>query len=303
MSGLGTISVQRVRIGWAGQGWLGEVRALVDTGPKVDIVAAARLSPGAIALLNDATIGWVDELGNAEIAFANVVVSRTGRVHGASDRPKGWTPAYLAVAEAVLSGESATVSSICAATGLSTGTCTNALRMMSDRGFLTAAWSRGRAAGRQMNDGRALLAAYAAAANSVDPPTGIKVGVSWRDAIEGVRTTFEPLTSRGVGWAATGAVAAALDAPLLTNVNSAVVYVDAETVASLDALGRSMGLKQIDGGRLELRSFPIGWTNRSLRVLVPGVFGAPWPRVYVDLRTLGVRGEEAAEHLADQYLG
>jgi len=66
----------------------------------------------------------------------------------------------------------------------------------------------------------------------------------------------------------------------------------------LESVARSVDLKPIEGGRLVLRPMPIGWTERS-RQLIDGVYLAPWPRVYVDLRTLGVRGEEAAEHLVD----
>ena len=34
-----------------------------------------------------------------------------------------------------------------------------------------------------------------------------------------------------------------------------------------------------------------------------GIHVAPWPRVYADLRLVGVRGEEAAEHLRDRMRG
>jgi hypothetical protein len=47
---------------------------------------------------------------------------------------------------------------------------------------------------------------------------------------------------------------------------------------------------------------PIGWTAQSRRLIDGQIYLAPWPRVYVDLRDLGVGGEDAAEHLADQHL-
>jgi hypothetical protein len=47
-----------------------------------------------------------------------------------------------------------------------------------------------------------------------------------------------------------------------------------------------------------LRSFPTLAIPR-LAERVQDVVVAPWPRVYADLRPLGVRGEEAAEHLAE----
>ena len=104
--------------------------------------------------------------------------------------------------------------------------------------------------------------------------------------------------ARGIQWAATGAAAAAVMAPLLTNVGSTVVYIDAPSAPGLEMVARSVDLKPIEGGRLVLRPMPIGWTTSS-RKLVAGLLVAPWPRVYVDLRNLGVRGEEAAEHLVE----
>jgi len=40
-------------------------------------------------------------------------------------------------------------------------------------------------------------------------------------------------------------------------------------------------------------------TGRRLATRVDGLMVAPWPRVFADVRTVGVRGEEAAEHLRE----
>jgi hypothetical protein len=86
--------------------------------------------------------------------------------------------------------------------------------------------------------------------------------------------------------------------PYLTEVATADVYVDGETMASLEAIAAEAGLRPIDGGRLTLRPFPTT-TARSLATETAGLQVAPWPRVYADLRMEGVRGEEAAEHLRE----
>ena len=105
-----------------------------------------------------------------------------------------------------------------------------------------------------------------------------------------------------MAWAATGGAAASALAPYLGEVNSVDVYVDAPTPATLDALAETSELRPMEGGRLVLRPFPTPVTQRlcapagELRV-------APWPRVYVDLRETGVRGEEAAEHLLEVIEG
>ena len=130
----------------------------------------------------------------------------------------------------------------------------------------------------------------------------MSVGVTWRDTIDGVRTIGKKWHEVGIEWAATGTVAGALTAPLLTNVSSAVVYVEANTVAALNAAATSVGLKPLDGGRLTLRPFPTVTTSK-LAEIIEDVNVAPWPRVYVDLRNTGVRGEEAAEHLVEVCRG
>jgi hypothetical protein len=58
------------------------------------------------------------------------------------------------------------------------------------------------------------------------------------------------------------------------------------------------GLEAIEGGRLTLRPFPRGSAMNIIDTHheIPIV---PWPRAYADLQTVGVRGEEAAEHLKE----
>ena len=289
---------RRVRVGWAGEGWTADVRGFLESDSGVDVVAARRLSPGARSALDGAGIGWVDELGNAEISIGSLVVSRTGRPEVTPVRPPRWTPGFVSVAEAILCGTEATVSATVAATALSTGTCTNALRTLTDLALLETDIRRGRGSGRRVIDSDALLAAYADAATPLSSPDQVAVGVTWRDPIKGLSDLAPRLLSRNIPWAATGAVAAAVMAPLLTNVGTAVVYVDAPTIPALERVARTLDLKPIEGGRLMLRPMPIGWTAAS-RKLIEGIFVAPWPRVYVDLRNLGVRGEEAAEHLLE----
>ncbi|TVQ87820.1 MAG: hypothetical protein EA397_17800 [Deltaproteobacteria bacterium] len=114
----------------------------------------------------------------------------------------------------------------------------------------------------------------------------------------GLATLGQAWSEAGIGWCATGAVAAAVVAPLLTHVGACEVYVNADTLAGLASVAARAGLKPIEGGRLTLRPFP----SRAVPTLASHAGGlqvAPWPRIYADLRGLGVRGEEAAEHLRE----
>jgi len=284
---------------WIGEGWLAEARAVLESSPRPDIVVATRVSPGAKQVLANAGIGWADETGAAEISVGSIIVSKSGR--GPVERDKGlshWTRAALAVTEAILCGTKPTVAATQEVTGLSVGSCTNALRFLTERGLLFAAAQRGRRSGRRIRDFHALLRAYAAAVAAADPPMTIQVGVTWRDPVPGLANTAEHWTSHGRAWACTGAVAASVLAPHLTSVSSGDVYVEANTFAALEAAAREAGLELIEGGRLSLRPFPTV-ASRTLSTKQHGLNVAPWPRVYADLRLIGVRGEEAAEHVLE----
>ena len=101
-----------------------------------------------------------------------------------------------------------------------------------------------------------------------------------------------------MAWAATGPLAASVLAPYLTRVSVVEVYVDAATIPELESVAEKAGLKPIEGGRVVLRPFPTVAT-KNLATEEHGLCLAPWSRVYTDLRMVGVRGEEAAEHLRD----
>lgn len=284
---------------WAGQGSLGAVVSLLRAAERrPDVVAARELSPGAKNALSEAGVAWVDETGAAEIAIGTIVVSRSGTRAPRDARMKRWTPAVLGVAEALLCGVDATGAAVKQATGLSSGSCTNALRFLAGLGLLESNAARGRDSARRVRDVDSLLDAYASAAQQRPAGAEIQVGVTWRDPVAGLAEAGSRWTGAGVSWAATGAVAATVLAPLMTNVTSAEVYVGAETMAGLAAAAAAADLRPIEGGRLTLRPYPTVVTRR-LAEAAGGILVAPWPRVFVDLQRTGVRGEEAAEHLRE----
>jgi len=134
------------------------------------------------------------------------------------------------------------------------------------------------------------------------PAISLAVGVTWRDHVTGLAELGRRWTERKLVWAATGATAAAVLAPLLTTVAATTVYVDAKTSAELQAIATRSELRPIEAGRLTLVPFPTPATRKLTRTTA-GIRIAPWPRVYADLRTIGVRGEEAAEHLREVMRG
>jgi len=290
---------QKLDVKWAGEGSLGAVVSLLRSAEhKPDIVVARQLSPGAKQALSEAGVGWVDETGAAELAVGTIIVSRSGTRVLRDDRTTRWTPAVLGVAEALLCGVDATGIAVQHATGLSSGSCTNALRFLAGLGLLESNAARGRDSARRVRDVDSLLDAYGSAARQHPASAQLQIGVTWRDPVAGLSEMGSRWTETGVLWAATGAVAASVIAPLLTNVTSAEVYVDAETMAGLGAAAAAADLRPIEGGRLTLRPFPTVVTRR-LAAATDDIVLAPWPRVFVDLQRTGVRGEEAAEHLRE----
>ena len=294
------IGGQPVEVKWVGEGTLGRVTELLRRSmPHPGIVVARQFSPGARQVLSELGIGWVDETGAAEIALGPIIVSKSGRARAQVSKPQRWTRSVLAVAEALLVGCRPTVADTAAATGLATGSCTSALRFLTSRGLLTADAPRGRHSARRLTDRDKLVEAYAAAAEEAAGDTiTLSVGITSRDPVDGMVEAGCLWERANLSWAATGLAAAAVMAPLVTNVTSVEAYVDAYTPAGLEAVAGAAGLRPIDGGRLTLSSFPTV-AAKHLASTVNGLRVAPWPRVFVDIRRVGVRGEEAAEHLRE----
>ena len=300
-----TVAGRELRLRWLPVGWPRQVAEALQHHPRPHLLAAPRLSPGARKAAAAAGVGWVDESGAAEIDLPNLVVSRTGDPADRSDANAGWRPATLAVCEALLTGcATATVSSVTDATGLAMSTAATALKFLEHDGFLAGDAARGREAGRRVSDRQALLDAYAAAASRLRAPISIPVGVLWRDPVAGAIEAGSHWTRANLDWAATSALSAAVLAPVQTEIAPMEIYVSARTPGDLRRAAATAGLQEINGGRLTLRPFPTP-AGSTLTVAIAIAIddqlrSVLWPRVYADLRTTGVRGEDAAEHLREQ---
>ena len=258
------VAGKRLRVVWAGEGSLGDARRALATAPLPDVVVARHLSSGARKELTEVGIGWVDETGAAEIATGSIIVSRSGRPPSKVEKPPRWTPAVLAVAEALLCGARATVADTQEVTGLSSGSCTNALRALTELGLLEASAERGRASARKVTDRRALLIAYAGAAESLRDPLSVQVGVTWRDPVAGLGQIGRRWSMAHTDWAVTGAVAASVIAPHLGTVTTADVYLDTNTI-----IGLKRPLRTLDSGPSKAAALPFGRSPRLLYVGSP----------------------------------
>jgi hypothetical protein len=296
-----TVAGQDVLLRWLPVGWPRQVAAALAQLPEPDVLAAPRLSPGARKRAGDAGVGWVDESGAAEIDRPNLAVSKTGDPAGRLDANLGWRPATLAVCEVLLAGTaSATVSSAVEATGLAMSTVATALKFLERDGYLSSDIARGRAAGRRIADHGALLDAYAAAASRLRTPVSVPVGVLWRDPVAGAIDAGQRWSRAGLDWAATSALSAAVLAPTQTEIAPMEIYLPGRTPGDLRRAAAVADLREIGGGRLVLRPFPTPAAGALTVTVAGGLRSVLWPRVFADLRTTGVRGEDAAEHLREE---
>jgi len=293
---------RRLAVRWVRRGGLREVREVLRSRRPPDVIVGSEISLAARAAAAEAGLGWVDESGAAEIAVGNIVVSRSGDRRRAASAPRGWTPAVLGVAEALLCGTAATVSATAEATGHAASSTAHALATLAELGLLEAPAARGRNSGRRLVDPDRLLEEYAQAAPRLRPKAELRCGLLWREPFVALEEIGGRWDQAGVRWAATGAMAASVLAPYLTEVSNGEVYVDATGLPELREVARSAGIEPMAGGRLLLRQFPTAASER-LAAEIDGIRVAPWPRVYTDVRELGVRGEEAAEHLREVLRG
>lgn len=296
-----TVAGHDLRLRWLPVGWPRQVDEALRQRPRPQLLAAPHMSPGAREKATREDVGWVDETGAARISLPYVQVRLDGVPVKRHDPNLGWRPATLAVGEALLSGRAeATVSSIVASTGLAMSTAAGALKLLEREGHLTSDAARGRESGRRLSDRDALLDAYAAAASRLRSPIAIHVGALWRDPVAGAIDAGRHWMRDGLEWAATSALSAAVLAPTQTEIAPIEIYLPARTASDLRSCAVSAGLREMAGGRLLLRPFPTPSAATLTVTVANGLRSMLWPRVYADLRTAGVRGEDAAEHLREE---
>jgi hypothetical protein len=282
---------------WADRGGLREVQDLIDLHGNFQLLVGRHLTRASRQLASNKGYGWLDETGAAEIVLDSLVVTRDGR----NDRiatPDGWRPGVIGTAEALLIGVKPTIDEVSRATHYSYGVTTNALSTLTKLGLLDSETARGPRSGRRVVDPDLLLNEYANAVNLKKSKMEIRCGLLWRDPIDALENLASHWRHADIAFSATGEIAAALISPSLTDISGGMIYVEALSYPDLINDAQIAGMEPMKGGRLLLRPFP----NKATRWLsknVGGVCLAPWPRVYADLRVVGVRGEEAAEHLKE----
>lgn len=304
--------VRRLEVIWVGQGWPSDLEVLADVPvpwPRQLVVAARRFSPGALERLGELDANWADETGRAYIEGPKgLLVVREPPSGKPREEKRGfrWSPSAEQVGEFLLTRSQGVINArqVAELTGWSHAQVSNVLRRFDEEGWTKKSGaSRGRYSTRTLVEPGALLEVWAAFAGSAGRE-GVLAHRVLREPIAFLRAELAPALSGSVAWACSGWVGLELAAPFATAVAVLQVYVEEAALIDgrLSELMAKLRLREVDeGARVEFRA-----AEPALLALAREARGLPivsGPRLYADLRVLGGRGEEAAQHVREELIG
>lgn len=303
----------RVELIWAGEGWPADVSPILAEAardwPREWIVVARSFSPGALDLLRAQNANWLDETGRAHLDTASgLIVMRDSPLPAGTGEPSRfrWSRSKVDVAELILAHHEDTFNAVMLTErlGWSHPQVTSILRR-----FDTAGWTE-KLGGRRGVTARRRLAAPAALLDSWAEHVGraprerLLAHRVLRDPMAFLYSELAPALTTSTVWAATGWAGLEVSAPFLTAVPTLQVYVTAEAFKDgrLRQAMHASDLHEVDrGARVEFWAassitLSLSQTTSTIPTVSP-------PRLYADLRALGGRGEDAAQHVREELLG
>ncbi len=297
----------KLKVLWAGEGWPDDVRAALSDEampPSAQtVVFARRLAPGSLKMLNDVGANWADETGAAHIDNDQMIVMRDGAGESADSGPIDpskfeWSNSAIDIAESILAiGEESPlrVNELSDSTGWSTQQISNVLRAFESRGWVQSTGAeRGRSARRILADKMGLLNSWSE--RIADKPSERRMAHAMTDDLMSfLRRELAPKLNQHTRWAVTGWAGGELLAPFTSIVPTLQIYVDESQFGP--SLIRAVGLTPVDeGGAIEF--LPASHVALSLASRTSDHLLVASPaRVFADLKSLGGRGEDAANHL------
>jgi len=297
---------------WIGGGWPGDVSAALAEIPPGEwprdlVIAAQRMSPGALALTNARNANWADETGAAKIIAPGIVVERPGAPDiEKADRGLSWSPAAIAAGEALLAREwpeGVGTTELASLIQWSPSKISQVLQMFDAQGWtIKYGPQRGPRARREVVDPEALLGAWAESMAAEDHEQRLAHRVL-RSSLQFLEDELAEALSNHVRWALSGWAAANEVAPLIDTVPSLQIYIHEDDFdGPLDSVVREAGLSDVaEGGRVAFYPAHQSVLALSEQTGIGPVASAP--RVYADLLALGGRGADAAMHLKEERLG
>lgn len=313
-----TVTVGRAKhtleLRWVGRGWPADVEQVLRTvsspWPRQLVLVAHRFSLGAIEQLAERDANWVDETGAARIETPGglLVVRDRSDDAGGPDPAKGfrWAASSVEIAELLLAHPPAGIfraRELAERSNWSYPQLTKLLRQFNARGWVEkVGGSRGVGSGWRLRDPAGLLEAWTEYLITHPPETVLAHRVL-RDPMQFAKTELARVLGPRIPWALSGWAGLELTAPFVTTVPVLHVAVEAQALIDgrlRDAM-RAAKLREVDeGARVEFRALS-GFTL-SLAMKRRGVQVVSAPRLYADLRALGGRGEEAADHVREELL-
>jgi hypothetical protein len=300
----------QLELRWVGRGWPADVeRALFevpDPWPRQLVLAGERFSPKARDVLRLRDANWVDKTGAARIeTTSGLFVLRHGR-RAPTDKLR-WSSSSIEIAEFLLArppGEMFNAIWLAEQTGWSHPQTTGVLRRFSDLGWVEkVGGSRGVGSGWRLAEPGRLLDAWSDHV-ATHQPQALLAHRALQDPMQFLRSELaSELSSQQFPWAVSGWAGLELAAPFVTAVPLLQVYIDESAFKDgrLRTLLASVGLREVEeGARVEFRRLSrlplsLSESHNGIPVVDPA-------RLYADLRALGGRGEDAADHVREELL-
>jgi hypothetical protein len=303
----------RLELVWAGEGWPADVEEVLAgvpvPWPRQLLVVGRRFSPGALDLLREHDANWVDETGRACIEGpAGLLVIRDAerKLDEVGEVRFRWSSSSVDIAELLLTqpGETINAVEIAERLGWSHAQMTSVLRRFDKEGWTVKVGAgRGPSGVRRLAAAASLLDAWAAHVGGSERERVLTHRVL-RDPMSFLREQLAPVLTASMTWAASGWAGLEVAAPFVSAVPVLQIYVPAEASADgrLRTAMQEAGLREVEeGARIEF--WTASATALSLVSTTAGVPVVSAPRLYADLRALGGRGEEAAQHVREELVG
>lgn len=304
----------RLELRWVGRGWPADVEqalgGIPSPWPRQLVLVGQRFSPGALEELAERDANWVDETGAARIETpSGLFVVRHPREDAAKAETAQsfrWASSSEEIAELLLAHPPSgafRAGELAERSGWSHAQTTKVLRQFNARGWIEkVGGSRGVGSGWRLGDTAGLLDAWAQHLIG-HPPEIVLAHRILRDPMRFAQTDLAPSLDSRMRWALSGWAGLELAAPFVTTVPVLHVAVEAQTLVDgrLREAMRISKLREVDeGARVEFRALSSFVLSLAMEQRDLPVVSAP--RLYADLRALGGRGEEAADHVREELL-
>jgi hypothetical protein len=295
---------------WIEGGWPGAVTRLSteEPWPRNAVVVTRRFSSSAIEKLEAMGANWADETGRAHIETASgLYVVREARRVIEQRRVFRWSPSGAAIAEWLLARptHSLEVKDLAEDSGWSHAQVSRFLQRCDELGWTVKEGGKGGRYVRRRLDGPAAMLESWTQYTMTSDRTRVLAYRNLPDPISFLRDDLSRVfAEHEIEWAASGWAGLEIAAPFATAVPVLHLYLEETALADgrLRKVMANLHIREVDeGARIEFLA-----ADRSLLSLASEKKGLNFvspPRLYADLRALGGRAGDAADHVREVLIG